>query len=152
VTAGTDLEPGDSIVIVNGRAHVPEDQESLAIVDPFLTAKVLHGERFWAVLRPRLVTSLRHVWTHPAFPNTEAPKDGRTASEVWMDDFSKSLGITTETLMEGAKRYLKYGDLMYYGELFDGKRIPKEFWGHFEEIEKTTVPQQMRHGFLSCSC
>jgi hypothetical protein len=36
--------------------------------------------------------------------------------------------------------------------LFDGKRIPKEFWGHFEEIEKTTVPQQMRHGFLSCSC
>jgi hypothetical protein len=153
VSAKMLLNPGESIAIRNGWAHIPRgDEESLAIVDPFLTAKVRYGDRFWAVLRPRLVTSLRHVWTHTAFPDTEAHQDGRTASEVWMDDFSKSLGITTETLMEGAKRYLKYDDRLYCGELFDGKEIPKEFWRHFEEIEKTTVPQEKRHDFLSCSC
>lgn len=153
IVAGHHMSPGTPIVIKGEQAFEAGPTETaLAIVDPFLATGPKRGERFWAVLRPRLVTSLRHVWTHPAFPDTEAHQDGRTASEVWMDDFSKSLGITTEKLMEGARRYLGYGDLLYYGELFDGKGIPKEFWGHFEEIEKTTVPQEKRHGFLSCSC
>lgn len=79
VTASTQLEIGQSIGIINGIAY-PSGIGRAAIdgvvgvvpyhgiVDPFLPRGPKEGEKFWFVMAPRMVRSLRHVWEHPDFP------------------------------------------------------------------------------------
>ena len=62
---------------------------AIGIVDPFLTGPVNEGDRFWMFLFPRTITSLRHEWTHPAFPEEEERQIGvsKKASEAWLRGF-----------------------------------------------------------------
>lgn len=71
-TASTILYPGDHIVIDKETGGVMKTGrgEGLFIVDPFLKTATMPGDRFWAVMYPRQVHSLRHVWHHPAVPET----------------------------------------------------------------------------------
>lgn len=75
VEASQSLEPGQKIGILNGLAYPVGLDPMVAgkipyhgIVDPFLPRDVEVGERFWFIMAPRVVTSLRHVWEHPDFP------------------------------------------------------------------------------------
>jgi len=79
--AGEKLYPGQDVG-VDGTRNNP-----VGIVDPFLKAPVLPGEMFWLVVYPRQINSLRHVWTHPAFPDESS--FSKSESEQWLKQFMK---------------------------------------------------------------
>ena len=69
VMATQKLQPGEFIRIRDGSAYPAPAHEAHGIVDPFLIDGPHTGEFFWFVMKPREVSSLRHVWTHPDFPD-----------------------------------------------------------------------------------
>lgn len=78
VVASERMSPGQRIGVIKGVAYpagsiLADGQGTIAvpyhgIVDPFLPEDVNQNDRFWFVMKPREVRSLRHVWEHPDFP------------------------------------------------------------------------------------
>jgi hypothetical protein len=109
VYAGEKLYPAQEVCLLKGPdgltyayASLPSSKK-LGIVDPFLKDPVMKGDKFWFILKPRQITSLRHVWSHPDF---EEP-----AAEV------KTVEVTTEPelLLEEAKKIVQkeYPDVLF---------------------------------------
>lgn len=69
VTSDEKLFAGMHVGLTGDRKVSGQTKEWVGIVDPFLNGPVFPGTHFWLVLYPRTITSLRHVWTHPAFEN-----------------------------------------------------------------------------------
>lgn len=144
----------------------------IGIVDPFLKGRVQSGDRFWLFLYPRTITSLRHVWTHPAFADAPAgtaynrPAE-KIASEQWLRDFAKSHDCPRyEDIIAGVagtyvagQGYERDGencslDSEYF--FFVGTDahdpIPPEFWDHIEVVTGQKIEPNRRARAFSCSC
>lgn len=150
--------PGQAVG-VDGTSNNP-----VGIVDPFLTQEVQVGEWFWLVVYPRQITSLRHVWSHPAFPNApEAPS--KSDSEAWLRNFCRNNDmIRYESLIEAAeldfKKPLVEDEYSSYIEMRDDYlcsygvtahcNLSHEFWEHLENVVGKKF--ETRPNYFSCSC
>lgn len=155
--AAHELRPGQDVGFVNG--GVGACNKPLGIVDPFLKSPVQKGERFWFIVYPRQITSLRHVWAHPAFPealdkHTDA---SMSASERWIREFAASIPLDYDTILDGARDWVEskkrgsWGELLCFGGLLEGKRVPDAFWPHYEAVTGEQVEENYRRSFFACS-
>jgi hypothetical protein len=150
VKAQVRLYPGENVG-VDGSKNDP-----VGIVDPFLRGCVEPGEMFWLVIYPRKITSLRHVWQHPAFPDEGERETAERVtrkltgySEEWLRNFASTNDVPSyDQMMEALADSTKspcFGN--------DGNaKIPAEFWDHYETVTGKTVPQSERGGGFRCAC
>ena len=141
--------------------------DKLGIVDPFLPegVPILPGTRIFILLYPKTITSLRHVWSHPAFEEEQA-KVPSPIKEIWMttppievsrqwlEDFCDRVGPGYITIMAAARSHLQDGGHYEYltiGEDAYGD-IPPEFWTHYEIVTNEPVPAPSRAKYFSCAC
>lgn len=152
--------PGDH-VDAQGYLAMPTDSRAVGIVDPFLTSAVKQGQWYWLVIYPRKITSLRHVWSHPAFPEElEAPKSIQSPENIekerakaWLEDHAKDLGLSYDRLLQLAEEYGLHGDyFVEHGS--DRMRYnfePVEFWRNWI-IVTGRIPPDPEAQFFDCSC
>lgn len=152
------LRAGQHVGILNGKATT-KARKKLGIVDPFLNDVVQPGQMFWLVVYPRQITSLRHVWSHPEFPEKELKVNDaamyhmieeKIKSEEWIKNFSLYKGVEYDEMMDAAQGYLEHGYYLIKGAEFEGERTPDEFWDHYENITGKKILE--RGNFFSCSC
>lgn len=173
--AGMTLFPGEDIGL-NGsgiaysprNSAFPSEDVPTGIVDPFLKGPVHEGQWFWFLVYPRTITSLRHVWSHPAFGDIPEPQaasgPSREASEEWLREWQASSEFDSFEQMEAVVRTGKWGsgeygdsvsnqgeNIHFYGNDASGD-IPAEFWVHAEIAFGIRIPQDERASYFSCSC
>ncbi len=162
VVAGCALRPGQHVGISADGKTATQVGPYVGIVDPFLMAPAVRdGQTFWLCLYQGQVTTLRHEWTHPAFPSVSQPQ-GRSQiedSKAWLRQYAKRVNDyyaddgdkSYETLMDDIRRkdYLTYHgtDMHGLGDLQDAEELAH----HASIVLGAPVNWSEFEGF-SCSC
>ena len=162
VVAGEILGPGDHVRVTDGIATKTMLNTGVGIVDPYLIHPVHKGERFWLLIYPRQIKSLRHVWSHPAFPDEQeknTKSQDKVVSEAWLRRFCEdgnapSYEILIESLSNGATNDYDVassndGEYLHVSGWDASGDIPDEFWDHIEVVLGKSFP---RAKYFSCSC
>lgn len=161
VTAGEKLYPGQKIYLINKYAYAAKPtQTHVGIVDPFLDEPVFPEQKFWLIVPPRQITSLRHVWTHPSFPEEvvsptlSEQEQNKKDSEKWIRDFvSRSDCPDYDTLMAAVRLYSPdYDDYLHFSGRDAHGEIPDEFWYHAGVVLGRTFNISESPKYFSCSC
>jgi hypothetical protein len=147
------MMPGTRIGLYEGEATALSDN-LIGIVDPFLTKAVQRGQRFWMFLYPNTITSLKHVWTHPAFQEEAAVKNSKESSEAWLRNFCETADCpgyeaTIAAAIGDGDRQWDSEHLHFSGRDAHGE-IPPEFWDHVEVVTGKKITK--RATYFSCSC
>ena len=152
IEAAQTLGPGDHVMIKDGQAWRAPHGNGLGIVDPFLGDVVKKGQWFWLVVYPRTITSLKHVWEHPAFPGVG---NSKSVSEAWLRGFVGTLDAQPydgqslfDALIESA---LSSEYRMAFGFDIVGE-IPPEFYEHVERYTGVKIPADDRPEYFRCAC
>lgn len=165
VEAGEVLKAGDHIGLVNGVAYKNADK-LVGIVDPFIYGKIKKGDKFWLVVYPRKITSLRHVWSHPDFEESVSTQTGdvKLAAYKWIQNYAESFGsydhdsVDAEDLIEFGRSYYydtmkgRWPDYLVRGGLFEGECVSDEFWQQLAIYLDEKLEPKFTGNFFSCSC
>lgn len=153
------LSPGAHVQVGRDgkKAFSAPERDGIGIVDPFLPRAVEPGQRFWLVIYPRKITSLRHVWSHPSFPD-EAPVepseqgDRVELARARIRDMAADLDCSVERLMEGAATFLQHEEYLHFDFDLDYDWPAEEFWRCYEIVMGKPVDESKKGFFFSCSC
>lgn len=153
IAAGCDLRPGQDVFISGGEAFASysAETEPVGIVDPFLKRGPKRGERFWLVVYPRTITSLRHVWAHPAFPDPVGLTIGgrvftKDESAAFLTEVASRLGVT----LDDVENMRSNGS--FRTDIDGDRQVPPTFWEHFENYTGRMIPERERADYFSCGC
>lgn len=176
-TAAHALTPGQEVGFVEGGMGISD--RPVGIVDPFLKGYVDKGQRFWCIVYPRRITSLRHVWSHPDFPEEgevrpaapTVPSEAQKAESEWrLRNFIQNADCPDyETVINAAigrhdrkavdedfgSKLADWGDgdrYLYFSGWDAHGSIPPVFWDHVEVVTGVKVPPEKRAQSFSCSC
>ncbi len=148
VVAGETLAAGEHIRL-NDQGLAIATGDPLGIVDPFVIGGVAKGQKFFMVLLPRTITSLRHVWEHPAFtkPVTVA------AMEQRLKEIAGEIGARPEEILRNTQYWVQHGDYWSEGSRWEDRPdLPPDFWDVVSAVGGFEIPEDKREGFFSCSC
>lgn len=117
--AAVKLYPGMDVAVDGDKATTVG--ELVGIVDPFLKSPVQPDQRFWLVIYPRKITSLRHVWSHPAFDEEKNPGP-MIDSEIWLRAYAMRMNSydTPEKAYERLLDCLRTGEMFAHGSDLHG--------------------------------
>jgi len=129
VTASFRIRPGERVSVTHGAASdtpyaSPSDVNAVGIADPFLTAPIEKGQTFWLFLFQGSVNTLRHEWTHDAFPSvSHAPgapaitDERKRLAEFRMRQLAEDqCGWTLANLLEHAKDAVEGDGSIFMGD------------------------------------
>lgn len=163
--AGVALSPGTHVALDDDKitAKAVPPGEGVGIVDPFLLKRVMKGDNFWLVVYPRQITSLHHVWEHPAFASASAepPAGGsssRAASEAWLRNFCAtadcpSFESVVGKCLDGSRSHWDSdGEYLHFDGMDAHGEIPAVFWDHMEVYTGRKFGHGERPSYFSCSC
>ena len=177
VSCAVALKPGDHIYYIgNDLVEKADKGKGHGIVDPFLLNTIKPGEKFWFVMYPRQIRSLRHVWTHPAFDQEKeevvlhvkpflemGPEERRAAALIGhpeatahqaIQQIADDLDVDPDELMERANAFLSTGSYWIDeddGGKFEGESVSQNYWEH-HKVLFPDADVSNAHSFLSCSC
>lgn len=159
-------QPRDAIHIAVMPMTAPEDLQpgqhlQHGIVDPFLREPVAKGQRFWLLLYPGTIRSLRHEWTHDGIDGSPAVQDARATIARMADD----MGLSYNALMDHAREWLWSEDhrrktggqwhdyiVQQGSESWRNNFNAKQFWPAYMLVTGEDVPTESHKHFFSCSC
>lgn len=154
VTAAIQLLPGEHIGLAQGQDRMlvcrVSKKDQIGIVDPFLKAPVQIGQQFYLLLYPNTVTSLKHHWTHPKFPDIKM-----SPSEIWLRHFADSFYVDYEHMMEEVKEAIEndnsHTSIMTLGS--SNEVDYDEFWGHYQMVTGEVLESdQTSELYFRCTC
>ncbi len=158
------LAPGQHVYIHEGKAHEADcDMEivpgkpnppAVGIVDPFLKENVVGGQRFWVVIYPRTIASLRHSWSHPDLPDEVdlgISESAKAAAEKYLRAFADRNDLDYFDLLDAAKNGYSVGPRDGGYPVDEGVSLNDEFWDSIEAVTGARVKSEQRNYFhLTC--